>query len=931
MAETLVKIWRGLREHNPDPVFRKLTRLLAAVFLFVVALLLYAPALGTTRFIYGTDTVSHDYVMHYYGWVKSVAGLGEIPLWNPYLFSGLPMIGSAALCPFYPTQWLYYILPFNLAFTLQYVFAVGIGGIGAAWWMRTLGHRRSVCVWAGFLYMVSGHFLTLTHAGHLQKMIALGWTPVALGATFQLVRLAKSGYRSSQLYKTAALLGLALGMQLLASHPQILYATAGACFLQLFGMALASVKWKDLLPSANSPAAGAATASPTARPVGQALLMTVLALFVCCVVGAVQLFPSLEMSAQSNRAGGVNYAEAVETSYPPLEIFEYAIPRIFGDSVSGATVPYFGNWGERIVSDYIGLPVLFLAALGVFGSRRRYRWFLLVLFFAGLLIGLGRYLPVYWLLYHVLPGFSGFRSPGTFMFLSNCALIGLSAFGLEYLINLAVTVNDRGWGSSFDKTAEDEAAGDEAAYQAARPPLTETQPFVYHGTDTPPHNESIDYEDDPGYSFEYSTRPGSVTSSNFTWDTENIPWLGRPSVLVCLAAVAVTALIAAVIALGENWGVDLKTATKPERVTHLTYSRIAGASVAIMVLCAGLLLLRLKAWVGASMLAVAALAFPLINNYYFLRFEPLLPYMRHLTKQPDLLKLEGEAAQPVRLLERNLFKNEAMLYNVGSPAGYHPIISGNYANALSALDPASDAFGSLFAVNYARTTDAKPPADGHWVPNADTSGTLAPRANSSVMWRRAEAAPYFRDEVELVKQDLEDGLSMTSASLRSIAMDVTSAGEEGPSIAGPYLARVSEFDVRRYRLYGGKQMAEGTLQRWTPHEIRLHARAAAPAPRQPAVLPLSEPASPGWYAETSTGMRLPLIDINGLQRGLVLPPGDWNVRLVYSPYSFRLGLFVSLMGATILLGFGMGTLSRRIIKGKKKVEKALRQGQGGSA
>src|SRR5690606_3923464 len=146
-------------------------RVIAAGLLVLVALALYAPGLGDSRFVYGTDTVSHDYIMHLYGWGTSISGLGEFPLWNPYMFSGMPMLASAALCPFYPSQWLYAILPFNMAFTLQYVFALAVGGIGAAWWMRTLGHRRAVCFWAGVLYMVSGHFLTLTHAGHLQKMI----------------------------------------------------------------------------------------------------------------------------------------------------------------------------------------------------------------------------------------------------------------------------------------------------------------------------------------------------------------------------------------------------------------------------------------------------------------------------------------------------------------------------------------------------------------------------------------------------------------------------------------------------------------------------------------------------------------------------------------------------------------------------------------
>ena len=128
MGEMLKQFIAGLQQHDARPIIRKVARVLAGLFLLIIAVLLYAPALGDTRFVFGTDTVSHDYIMHYYGWAKSIGEHGELPLWNPYLFSGFPMIASAALCPFYPSQWLYFILPFNTAFTMQYVLALAVGG-----------------------------------------------------------------------------------------------------------------------------------------------------------------------------------------------------------------------------------------------------------------------------------------------------------------------------------------------------------------------------------------------------------------------------------------------------------------------------------------------------------------------------------------------------------------------------------------------------------------------------------------------------------------------------------------------------------------------------------------------------------------------------------------------------------------------------------
>lgn len=945
MSELLRELYAGIREREATAVVRGLLRVIAALVLIFGALIMFAPALGGSRFLYGTDTVSHDYIMHFYGWAQSIGEHGELPLWNPYMFSGMPMLASAALCPFYPSQWLYALLPFNTAFTLQYVLALALGGIGAAWWMRTLGHRRAVCFWAGVLYMVSGHFLTLVHAGHLQKMIALGWTPVALGATIQIMKFGRTGVKHSRRYKAAALLGIALGMQLLATHPQIFYATAAACVLQLVGMAFFSIPWKAVMTGAEMP--DGSRPMDALRRIGRALALSLLALVVCCALAAVQLLPTWEMSKFSNRADGVSFAEATETSYPPLEVLEYAVPSIFGDSVRGSDMPYFGDWGERIVSDYIGLPVLLLALFGLFGSRRRYRWFLLILFFVGLIVGVGNHTPIYWILWKVVPGFDGFRSPGTFMFLSNCALIGLATFGLDYLLNLADSINSEGWGSSFTDKADaaeiekDDSIG-EPVETAART-ADETQPFdvsqlaatdepppvgmasYYEETDTPPQTpalqDSPDYDDleqDPGLHYSYPESPGSHASSNFTWDNENKPWLGRPAMLVFLAAAAVALLAAAIIALAENWGVDLKIATEAERMSHHTYSRVAGAAVAMMGLLVGILLLRMRTWVGGVVIGVVAVAFPLIHNYHYIKFEPLPPYMAHLMRQPDLQGLAKTAAQPVRLIEQNLMKNEAMLYGISSVAGYHPIVPRGYAEVGGALGFDSTNFGRLFAVNNARTREPGGPDGGQWALDEE----VAEGAAGSRIWQRETALPYVQNRPVLAL------LSTAGASLTSATVNALVDAEQFGS-SDTYVARVTEQDARKYRLVAGVQDVEASLQQWLPQEVRLSVKARAARNGAGVLLTVADPYFPGWHAETSRGMQLPVIAVNGAQRGAVVPPGEQNMRFIYAPYSFRLGLFISLFSATLLLFYAMGTITRRITRGKKKFEKAIKRAQTG--
>lgn len=396
---------------------------LSAVVYVLCAAMLLSPALGSSRFLFGTDTYSHDYIMHLYGWRQIFDGY--VPLWCPYMFCGTPFIGSFALCPFYPSQLFYFIFPHNTSFTLQYVLALAVGAFNFAVWMRTFGLRRGVAFWGGLAFMLSGHFLTLTYAGHLQKMIAIAWAPLALAGARRMA-LRERGAFSRDGWITS----LAFGMQLLASHFQIFYATFAACLIQI--LVEGGVIGGTLDAARGFSAGNKHWASALRRPTIR-LSWLGLAVLGGFALGAIQFLPGAEMSSVSNRAHGVSYSEAVETSYPPMELLEYVIPRVLGDSVQNTDSPYFGGWGERIVSDFLGVPLLMLACIGVAAASRKTRLYLLVLVGLSLVVGVGYYTPVYKGLYYAMPGFRSFRSPGTFMFVADLSLVALAALGLDRL------------------------------------------------------------------------------------------------------------------------------------------------------------------------------------------------------------------------------------------------------------------------------------------------------------------------------------------------------------------------------------------------------------------------------------------------------------------------------------------------------------------
>jgi len=392
-----------------------------AAFFFVLAWLqttsaiLDRPPSGQDWFLFGGDTVAHDIPVQLTLWRAFSAGGGELPLWLPELKGGLPTVGAFLWTPLAPSLWLHAVLPFPLAQRLQFLLAFWWGGLGAFWLGRTLGMRRSVALLVGVGFGVCGHVVTLVHAGHLQKILALAWLPWLAGGTVKA--FAADGTAA---WRGVAAAGLALGMAFLSGHPQI-----GWTMLAIVGLrtAYAAVASRRVLRIAARAAAIVAVGG---------------------MVASAQMIPGLETSRLSNRADGVAWDEAVQSSYPPSELPELFLPRFRGDSSRAGAALYLGEWnGERLVSDYVGAFVALLAVGAVLVRARRreaaFWWFVAAFFLA---VGVGRHAPLYRALYEVAPGFRSFRSPGTFMAGAALALPVLAGFGMEGMAG-ALAADDR--------------------------------------------------------------------------------------------------------------------------------------------------------------------------------------------------------------------------------------------------------------------------------------------------------------------------------------------------------------------------------------------------------------------------------------------------------------------------------------------------------
>lgn len=392
-----------------------------------------------TAVLAGHDTIAHDYPAAMWGWGRVRAG--ELPLWNPSWFGGQPFIASQTFMPFYPANWLGGVLPFPLAFNIQYPLHLCLAACAMTWAARRRGFGWWAAGLAGLSWGFGSHLATLAGAGHVQKLQALAWLPVVAHGGFELTRGwwdTTDAKRGSGRWRGATPPAVGLAMQILAGHPHIVYLSlmAAGCEV-LINAVRAAMMWRQARKSAGAPAAcGAGLGVRLVRPIPVGVMILVVALG----LSAVFWIPTAEFARGSNRAVPLTWQDQTRGSLPPEEAVEFVLPRLRGDSMPHGRGPYAGRYGEsptsspeRVVSDYVGAGVLLFALLALIDRQRRKTAAIYWIFAAfALALSCGRYLePIYRTALAVIPGLANLRAPSVMMALAVWALVSAAAMGLE--------------------------------------------------------------------------------------------------------------------------------------------------------------------------------------------------------------------------------------------------------------------------------------------------------------------------------------------------------------------------------------------------------------------------------------------------------------------------------------------------------------------
>lgn len=134
---------------------------------------------------------------------------GQLPLWNPYNFSGTPLLANIQNGILYPLNLIFLIFPNLDAWTIYVLFQPFLAGIFACFFLQSLKLSTIACLFGGVCYgfcLIMMNHLEFGIDGHTAL-----WLPLALSAVNNFLDSQKKSY--------LFVLSLALSMTILGGYP----------------------------------------------------------------------------------------------------------------------------------------------------------------------------------------------------------------------------------------------------------------------------------------------------------------------------------------------------------------------------------------------------------------------------------------------------------------------------------------------------------------------------------------------------------------------------------------------------------------------------------------------------------------------------------------------------------------------------------------
>ncbi len=883
------------------------------VLLSLLPLLLYAPvALGSDTLLpadilftfepyrAAADTVAisnphnhllGDLILQNYAWKDFLIETfrnRELPLWNPYLFSGHPFLANGQHSALYPLSIVFYVLPLWRAYGVFAWLQLGMAGVFAYLFVRVLGVRRLGGMIAGITFQLSG-FMTVSVV-HPMIIAGASWLPFVL-AMIELTVQQRPALRGPPTSLPWVLLGAGgLGCQMVAGHAENTYfvlLVAGMYAAWRIGFAALS-RLRDRRRHCRD------AVESLMRPASWLVLMAVLGLS----LGAIQFVPLYEVASTSFRGGeaAASLRQVREWAYPPRRLIAFAIPNFFGNPTHDSFFDLFSwdrtpalqqddgqyiYWGIKNHVEggaYLGLLPLFFSLVAVVRWLARHAsqlvsgsdqpdvmpadavprhnlhtvpfFALLSLFSLGCVFGT----PLYALVY-ALPLLKQSHSPFRWVFPLTLSVAVLAGLGVDAVQRSSERVR-----KSEVKSSDPHSRMRHVFLLGASPSLvsilgsvafwgglttlcglvlsriffTQVEPLVEHA-------------------FLSLARAPSAFPNHRAFYSYEFKWIGVFGLLL------------------TSTGIVLRT-------TRCQVS--AGGRPVWQYTAVGILVLDL--------IMFAKGFHPTLDPALLDYTPPVVDFL----KEDDSLWRYAAFTPPGTT--KTMRPNVGMFHNLQAVGGYDSLFSDRYRDYMALIEPQDEVQYNLIASFREHTSLDSPLTDHLNVKYVITEAEIESDKYKQI----------YQDEAVLVYENL--GVMPRAFTLPTAATLETD----------DFGSAVQTHDPRHYVIVEGLEEREATagamqstydaqaVFSYSVNEVLVDAETT-----EPSWLILADAYFPGWKAFVrplaageAAEKQVEIHRVNGIFRGVVLEePGAWTVRFKYSPDSVKVGAFISFIGAMTML------------------------------
>ena len=424
---------------------------ISAISLFLILSIAYfSPVLQ------GEKLSQHD-MKSYAGMSKEIKDFkkesGEQTLWTNSMFGGMP---TYLIKNYSPNNYIRYVEKIFLKYKIRPIGFLFMYFFGFYLMLLVFGLNVKQSVLGALAFGLSTYFLIIIQAGHLTKVITLGYMPPIIGGVY-------AAYRGKK-YLGTILMGIFLSMQLINNHLQITYYTLLTLLPLIIILFVNSIKDKKIDEFIKSSLVLLVGLILVVGSNFQTLLTTY-------EYGKQSLRGPSELTIDAdNQTSGLDKDYATSWSYGKLETFNMLIPNLMGGSSDGKLskdsevykkliqggyskkqalqaiehMPTY--WGPQPMTSgpvYIGALVIFLFVLGIFLVKGEIRTWLLIATALAIMLAWGRnFMFLTDLFFDYFPGYNKFRTVSMILIIAQLTIPLLGLLGLKNIIDKKSSKNE---------------------------------------------------------------------------------------------------------------------------------------------------------------------------------------------------------------------------------------------------------------------------------------------------------------------------------------------------------------------------------------------------------------------------------------------------------------------------------------------------------